>query len=211
MQVVNLHLSQLRQAPWNPNQMDDLMLNKLGESLRRFGIVENLVVRPLGDDSYEVLSGNHRLRLLIELGFATASCVVLDLDDAHARLLSQALNHIGGEDDLGLRAELLREVLKDLPEEDVLSLLPETSESLQALSSLGLEEMAEYLDNWQRAQAARLKHMQFQLTPAQLPVVEEALERISPMARQSQDGNPNLRGTALFILCKAFLEKDGTS
>ena len=51
---------------------------------------------------------------------------------------------------LGLRAELVREVLERLPLEEVLSVLPETSESLQALSSLGQEDMAEYLVKWQK-------------------------------------------------------------
>ena len=35
--------------------------------------------------------------------------------------------------------------------------------------------MAGYLQNWQRAQQARLKHLQFQLTPTQLELVQEAL------------------------------------
>lgn len=90
----------------------------------------------------------------------------MDLNDARARLLAQAFNRIQGEDDLGLRAELIRQVLEALPQEDVLSLLPETAESLAALSSLGQEGMADHLQNWQRAQLARLKHLQFQLTPA---------------------------------------------
>ena len=50
---------------------------------------------------------------------------VVNLDDTHAQLLAQALNHIGGEGNLGLKAELMREVLADLPEEQVLSALQE--------------------------------------------------------------------------------------
>lgn len=189
--------------------MAGAMLDHLRESLRRYGLVENLVVRFLGDDTYEALSGNQRLKVLKELGYTFAPCVVVELDDAHACLLSQALNRIRGEDDLGLRAELIRQVLASVPQQEVLALLPETVSSLQALASLGQETMAQHLEAWQRAQAARLKHLQFQLTASQLATVEEALARVLPQARQTQGDSPNVRGTALYSLCKRFLEMDG--
>ncbi len=133
-------------------------------------------------------------------------CLVVDLKDAQARLLAQALNRVQGQDDLGLKAEMIKEILAELSQEHVLGLLPETAVSLQAFASLGQEDMAEYLQNWQRAQAARLKHLQFQLTPAQLETVDEALARLLPEARESQGESPNTRGTALFLLCRRYLE-----
>ena len=209
MKIVDLSLTSLREAHWNPNVMDEAMLGRLRESVLRFGLVQNLVVRPLTDEEYEVLSGNQRLRVLKELGIDHAACVVVDLDDAHARLLAQALNHIEGEDDLGLRAELVRDILKEIPEKEVLSILPETAQGLEGLSSLGQETVAEYLENWQQAQSARLKHMQFQLTSNQLEVVEEALAQVLPEAKQRQGESPNARGTALFLLCEFYLQKGG--
>jgi ParB family transcriptional regulator, chromosome partitioning protein len=208
MQMVNLPLDQLQEAPWNPNQMDAATMSRLRESLARYGLVQNLVVRPLDKGCYEVLSGNQRLQVLRESGIQTAPCVVMDLDDAHARLLGQALNRIQGKDDLGLRAELLREVLQALPQRDVLNLLPETTESLKAMASLGQEDIAQYLQNWQQAQGARLKHLAFQLLPDQLAVVEEALSRLLSLARQAQSHSPNARGTALYLLCLGYLERE---
>ena len=208
MDLMNLHLEQIQDAPWNPNRMDDIALNRLRESLSRYGLVQNLVVRPTGARRYEVLSGNQRLQVLRELSYAEAPCVVVEVDDANARLLAQALNRIQGEDDLGLKAELVREILKTLPKEEILTLLPETNESLQALSSLGQEAMAEYLQIWQAAQAAKLKHLQFQLTPAQLEVVEEALSKLLPQAKKAQEESPNTRGTALYLLCLRYLKEE---
>jgi ParB family transcriptional regulator, chromosome partitioning protein len=198
MNFIDIPLDQLREASWNPNQMDGAMLERLRESLRRFDVVTNLVVRPLGGASYEVISGNQRLQVLRELGRESVPCAVVDLDDANARLLAQALNRVQGEDDLGLRADLLREVLKALPQEDVLSLLPETAASLQALASLGQQDMARHLQNWQQAQSARLRHLTFQSTPDQLKVIEEALTQVIPRAREINTGNPNPRGNALY-------------
>ena len=68
MQLTDLPLDQLFEAPWNPNRMDQAMLDRLKESITRFGLVSNLVVRPTGNCCYEVLSGNQRLQVLRDLG-----------------------------------------------------------------------------------------------------------------------------------------------
>lgn len=211
MQIVELPLDNLKEAPWNANEMDPAMLDHLAESISRYGMVQNLVVRPLSDGFYEVLSGNQRLRVLHDRGHAVVPCMVIDLDDARARLLAQALNRVHGEDDLGLKAELLREVIESMPQQEVLALLPETAESLAELASLGQESMAEYLQGWQKAQQARLKHLQVQLIPSQLEIVEEALARFIPMARKSLGDSPNAKGTALFLLCSEYLQQGETS
>jgi ParB family chromosome partitioning protein len=186
--------------------MDDATHIKLKRSIQRFGLVVPLVVRPANDGIYETLGGAQRLSVLRELGIASAPCVIVDTDDANARLLAQALNRIQGEDDLGLKAELLKEVLERIPQADVLALLPETGQSLQAFAALGQQDMAAYLQNWQQAQSARLKHLTFQSTQAQLEVIEEALARVIPRSIDVASGNPNPRGNALFRLCQHYLE-----
>ena len=112
MNVVDLPLGKLIPAPWNPNSMGAAMLDRLTASIGGYGLLIPLVVRPIRNGSrFEVLSGNQRLNVVAGLGFETVPCIIVDLDDARARLLAQALNHLHGEDDLGLRAELLRTVL----------------------------------------------------------------------------------------------------
>jgi ParB family chromosome partitioning protein len=108
---------------------------------------------------------------------------------------------------LGLRAELIQEVLQSLPQAEVLSLLPETAQSLQAMAALGQEVMADYLRNWQQAQSARLKHLTFQFSQDQLEVVEEALAQVMPQVKDSNGNSPNAKGTALCLLCQAYLEQ----
>ena len=66
-------------------------------------------------------------------------CVIVDLDDAHARLLAQVLNHTHGSDDLGLRAELLREVLQVIPEQEVMSVLPDALAGLAGIGAINQE------------------------------------------------------------------------
>lgn len=209
MLITEISINKLVEAPWNPNHMDESMLARLVKSIKSYGVVVNLVVRPLPDRYFEVLNGNQRLKAFSSMGLETVPCVVVELDDAHARLLSQALNRIQGDDDLGLRAEVLREVMESISESEVLSILPETTEGLKSLANLSQETVAGYLQNWQKAQAARLKHLQFQLTPKQFEVVEKALALVKPQARQAQGDSPNVRGTSLYLICKNYLEKGG--
>lgn len=206
MEIAELPLDRLKQAAWNPNGMDAQGLARLQESIRRYGWVVPLVVRLLENGTYEVLSGNQRLTIAQGLGLESASSVVVDLDDAHARLLAQALNHLHGEDDLGLRAELLRTVLEHLPQEDVLAVLPESAESLTELAALGQQDMAAYLEEWQHTRAARLRHFSAQLTEDQLALVRETLEPFVARVSVGEGGNPNRQGLALLLLCQTYRE-----
>jgi ParB family chromosome partitioning protein len=207
VEVVEISLDRLREAPWNANSMGPDMLARLKESIARYGFLENLVVRPLGEDAFEVLSGNQRVRTLGEAGYSSAPCAVVDLDDAHARLLADALNHIKGEDDLGVRAEMMRTVLATVSEEDVMALLPETVESLRSLASLGTLSLATSLKKWQQGRESRLHHLGFQLTGSQLQVVNEAIAGLMSRASRAQGDSPNVRGTALYLLCKDHIER----
>ena len=209
LKIVELDLNQLQGAPWNSNEMDDAMLHHLRTSIKRYGLLDNLVVRRVKNDCYEVLSGNQRLKVLKEMKISPVPCVIVQLNDADARLLAQGLNRIHGEEDLGLRAAAIRKVLESISPAEVLSVLPDTATSLKSLASLGKQSAEQYLTHWQLAQAARLKHLQFQLTGDQLGVVEAALNRLLPKVKTGQFDNPNPRSNALFLLCQSFLEKEG--
>ncbi|MFC1873880.1 ParB/RepB/Spo0J family partition protein [Chloroflexota bacterium] len=207
MKVNELPIDALKEAPWNPNQMDEAGFNRLKESLSTYGLVEPLVVRPEDNSSYEVLSGNQRLKAITGMGYESIPCVIVNLNDAEAMLLAQALNGLHGEDDPILKGSLLKSILSSIPEDKVLSLLPETTESLRSLASFSQVDLAEHLLAWEQAQAARLRHMQLQFTNQQLETVEEALARILPKAKDDKAESPNIRGTAMYMLCRFYLEK----
>ena len=54
MKTVDISTTKLRPALWNPNQMDKRMMERLRESISRYGLVEPLVVRPLEDSLYKL-------------------------------------------------------------------------------------------------------------------------------------------------------------
>ncbi len=79
-------------------------LNRLTESIRRYGIIEPLTVRPVPnanpsgsrkkDDApvYELVSGERRLRAAKIAGIGEVPCVVLALDDRNAAEMSAVTN-----------------------------------------------------------------------------------------------------------------------
>jgi ParB-like chromosome segregation protein Spo0J len=135
MKTQEVPLVRLVEAPWNANRLSASLLVKLEESISRFGTVQNLVARahPDGSERFEVLSGNQRLRVYQKLGLASAPVVVVDVDDAQARLLAQALNRTRGSDDPKAYAALLEVVLREMPAAEVASVLPESEASIDRL------------------------------------------------------------------------------
>jgi len=207
MEIWDLPIEQLHEAWWNANKTDAKILQRLRASISKYGLVQNLVVRPEGV-GYEVLSGNQRLILLRELDVKKIPCVIIHMNDAQARLLAQALNHIHGDDDQGLRAELLREVMKAIPEEEILKILPDTLEGLNGMISLGQETIANYLQIWEKARSIKLRNLLFKLDKKQLHYVEKAIDHILPQVLKERGLTPNTRGTALYLICKTFLSKE---
>jgi ParB family transcriptional regulator, chromosome partitioning protein len=208
MKTVELRIENILAAPWNANNMDDRTIQRLKESISRYGLLQPLVVRPLDKSQYEVLSGNQRLKVLKENHLSCVPCIIVNLNDAEAMLLVQALNGIHGEDDLAMKGMMLKNILASIPKEKVLSLLPETAESLIALSTIGQDELAEHLQAWQQAQSARLKHMQLQFSSEQLQTVEQALDMVIAKAKNTSGSNPNIRGTAMYLLARYYLERN---
>ena len=101
MEITNLSIEQIREAPWNPNSLDEAMQRRLRRSIERFDLVTPLVVRQIEPGLYETIGGAQRLAVLREMGVTTVPVVIVDADDVEARLLGQALNRISGDDDLG--------------------------------------------------------------------------------------------------------------
>ena len=208
MNIIQIPIGKLTPAFWNPNEMDGVMEGRLRNSLSRFGQVENLVCRPTGDGMYEVVSGNHRLKILTDIGISSVPCVVLNLNDAEVRLLAQALNRVQGEDDIGIKAELVREILEGMSREEALSILPETASSLSELETLGQEDLAEHLRQWERARSVRLHNVILTFSEQQLELFEAAVSLVSPEATKSP-GNPNRRSNAVVEICREYTGNKG--
>ena len=212
MTVVDIPLELIVPAPWNANRMDESMRARLVASIGRFGLVQPLLVRRVGD-GFETVAGAQRLAALRQRGEATAPCVVLDeLGDAEARLLSIALNRIGGSDDVNALGELAREVLAVLPAEEVAQVVPLRLAELQGLAELpriargeapsAAATLAQLGQAWQRAKRIALERIAFAFTVEQRQTVEQA---VAEALRRVATDDPNRRGAALALVCAEWL------
>jgi len=82
---------QIRADSIRPNRaqpratFDNNAIIRLADSIRRYGILQPLTVRPAEDDdlySYELIAGERRLRAAKMLGYFTVPCVILSVDES---------------------------------------------------------------------------------------------------------------------------------
>lgn len=121
-----LELDRLVAGRYQPRQRtDETYLAELEHSIRQFGVIEPLVVRPLADGSYEILAGHMRWRAARQAGLTTVPAVIREADDRTAaaialveNLLRRELNPIEEgralrrlREEFGLTQEQLAELL----------------------------------------------------------------------------------------------------
>lgn len=65
-------------------RFDDGSLHELALSIAEYGILQPLVVRPIGDERYEIIAGERRFRAGQQAGLSKVPCVVKHYDDRQA-------------------------------------------------------------------------------------------------------------------------------
>lgn len=97
MKIRDLPHSQIEPDPDNPNEMDDETLAALKDDIRRRGFIQPILVRPVGEDRYRLIDGEHRWKVLGELGAETVPCVVEEADETSAKMRMLTMNRLRGE------------------------------------------------------------------------------------------------------------------
>jgi len=201
LNVQELPVDKLKPNPWNPNRMSAEMRHKLKEYIKKEGFVEPIVVRPKGD-GYEIMGGFHRWSIARELEHQTIPCVVIELDDKRARILSVNLNEMKGQSLPNLLAELVHDLSKEITLEDLETLLPysinELKDSLELLKiPAGLEA---YLDEEMAKQEINKPQiLTFVVDDA------EPVERAIAVSLAKIQTKPT-RGRALIDICRMYME-----
>ncbi|WP_422444346.1 ParB/RepB/Spo0J family partition protein [Thermoanaerobacterium sp. DL9XJH110] len=137
LEVKNLPIDKVRANSWNPNQMDAKTMAKLKADIRRKGVVQPILVRPVGPDEWEIVDGFHRWTILQELGYTEVPAIVLDFDDAEAKLKTLQLNYMRGAAVPIRLANLIHDLNRTMTLEDLEAVLPyekaELKDSLELL------------------------------------------------------------------------------
>ncbi len=84
-ELAELPVQSLRPGKYQPRtRMDQASLAELAESIRARGILQPIVVRPVGGDQYEILAGERRWRAAQLAGLARVSAIVREVPDEAA-------------------------------------------------------------------------------------------------------------------------------
>ena len=80
-----LQISQIRPGRFQPRtSIDEARLEELKQSIKRSGVIEPIVVRPMAQGAYELVAGERRLRASQGLGLEEIPAVVKMLSDQEA-------------------------------------------------------------------------------------------------------------------------------
>ena len=191
--------------PWNPNVMDDRTRDKLRAYVQHRGLLQPLVVRPHPDTDghYQILGGYHRWQICKdELGYETVPCVIVDLGDTDAKVLTINLNELSGEPAPHLLAQLIHDLSRDRTLQDLATQLPYNDRQLA--DRLGLLKVPDALALQLEAEVQAHRDesptmVTFVLDEPQ--AVEEAVTRVA----EQLDGK-NRRGRALTAICQGYLD-----
>ncbi len=105
-EVRNILIGALHPSKFQPRKhFDEDELNQLAALMKAEGQLTDLIVRHRGDNSFEILAGERRLRAAKQLGWKSLRCKVVDCTDAEAR--RKALFDNKGRADLTEMEEIL--------------------------------------------------------------------------------------------------------
>ena len=100
MKIESKLIKDLKPATYNPRQISTKQYNDLKASVKKFGLVDPIIV----NKDMTVIGGHQRLKICKELKHIEIDCVVLDLSKEEERELNIRLNKNSGEFDMDILA-----------------------------------------------------------------------------------------------------------
>ena len=101
MKIETKLIKDLKPATYNPRQISTKQYNDLKASVKKFGLVDPIIVNQNGN---VVVGGHQRLKICKELKHIEIDCVVLDLSKEEERELNIRLNKNQGQFDMDILA-----------------------------------------------------------------------------------------------------------
>jgi ParB/RepB/Spo0J family partition protein len=206
MEVRMIALSSLKENRWNPNRMKAALFEGLKANIEREGYLQPIIVRPLesrklraesrevrAESRYEIIDGAHRFRALKELGHKEAQCVILNLTEKQAKILTVTMNRLRGEFDYVELSGLLKDL--EMEQREIEKYLAYTTKEQEEILSLLRAPQVVQIDKI--AQEGEIL-VEFLLTLPQEKIVERAVKVEAKTSGKT-------RGSALASICEKFL------
>ena len=100
MKIESKLVKDLNPASYNPRQISSKQYKDLKESVKKFGLVDPIIV----NKDNTVIGGHQRLKVCKELKYIEIDCVMLDLSKEEERELNIRLNKNTGDFDMDILA-----------------------------------------------------------------------------------------------------------
>jgi hypothetical protein len=200
MKVEEIPVDQIQPNPWNPSAMTGRMLEAARQSIENYGFVLPCLVRP-HPDGFEIVDGEHRWRVALQIGRGTMPCVVADLDDATAKKLTVLLGEIEGEADPVKLGRVLAELELDEHFRDGLPYTAQELDALLAFSPDSMDKAGSGDEEWRTLSA--------QIPRSFLGVFQACEDRVAAMLAEEGKAlhpkKPVRRGQVLEVMAAHFL------
>ncbi len=197
-------ISDIEPNPWNPNKMDAFTYTKALDSIKRYGPIDPITVRPHPSvkGRWQIIDGEHRWKAARDLGLKTFPIVDLGpIDDQTAMKLTVVLNELRGQYDPRAMSDLLSTLLESDSIDALVSDLPFTESSLAGLLNLDIQwptpETAPR-EKKEKVEKDRWVERTFRLPMSVNAILQSALDK-------AKDGEDVTDVTALEWICADYL------
>ena len=190
MKIIERDINDLIAAEYNPRQMTAEQVQALTDSIKRFGLVDPIIINRHKDRKNIIIGGHQRVRIARELGIKTVFCVEVELDPIAERELNIRLNKNTGEWDWDALANYF-----DVGE------LTDWGFSDSDLYPFDQDYGTEF--ELPDGDKEPFQQMTFTLSDEQAEVVKDKLK----LAKQNDfgdTGNENSNGNALWWICDSY-------
>lgn len=125
----------------NPQYLSERQMDALKDSITRDGFLAPILVRAHDDETWEVISGNHRVMAARELGIEDVPALIVKIDNRQTGRIAVNLNTVHGDP----TAELLAPFLAELDDDTLRSIHLEDDllANLKAFDSILAQQLAQ--------------------------------------------------------------------
>ncbi len=115
LKIVQVNITDLKPADYNPRKWDEQAVVGLRESIERFGLVDPLIVNGANERFNVVIGGHFRLKVAKDLGYKEIPVIYVNIPNLEReKELNLRLNRNTGEWDLKLLADFDETILADI-------------------------------------------------------------------------------------------------
>ncbi len=115
LQTIYVNIDDLIKADYNPRKWDEKALNDLKTSIKKFGLVDPIIINSAENRKNVVIGGHMRIEAAKALGIATIPAVEVNIPDIEKeKELNLRLNKNQGEFDFKLLANFAEDFLTDI-------------------------------------------------------------------------------------------------